>query len=66
MPKKFIIEDSVWRILPDLQVATVVGHSHESLNQSGSIPEALLEQANQQAVQWVKADPISANPIIKD
>lgn len=66
MPKKFIIEDSVWRILPDWQAATVVGHSHESLSQSGSIPKDLLEQVNQKAVQWVKAAPISANLIIKD
>lgn len=66
MPKKFIIEDSVWRILPDWQVAIVVGHSRESLNQGGGIPEDLLKQANQKAVQWVKAAPISANLIIKD
>lgn len=66
MQKEFIIEDSVWGILPDLQVAIVVGHSRESLNQGGGIPEDLLKQANQKAVQWVKADPISANPIIKD
>lgn len=62
MSKIFTVNSEVWKLIPELEIGIVSGYRQESTDK---VPADLLTKANQQALNWVTEDPISANPVIK-
>ncbi|WEV71801.1 phenylalanine--tRNA ligase beta subunit-related protein [Bifidobacterium sp. ESL0790] len=65
MAKKFVVDDSFWKIFPEVRIAVIEAKGIDNTDYS-NMPDDLLKKANAEAVKWVPDDPISANKIVAD
>lgn len=62
MTKKFQVAPEIWQLIPELEIGVISGYRTAIKH---DVPDNLLAVANQKALKWVSADPISANLVIE-
>ena len=65
--KKFIAEDSFWELFPEAEIGIVVLNNVDNSEQVYSESEAIrddLAKANEEALKWIPATPLSKNPVV--
>lgn len=67
--KKFIVDDSVWEIFPDMNIGVLIlenVHENIKMNNSDSKEiEDLLKKSNKEAAKYLTSDVISENDVVK-
>lgn len=67
--KKFIVDDSVWEIFPDMNIGVLIlenVHENIKMNKSDSKEiEDLLKKSNKEAAKYLTSDVISENDVVK-
>lgn len=66
--KKFIAEDSFWELFPEAEIGIVVLNNVDNSEQVYSESEAIrddLAKANEEALKWIPATPLSKNPVVQ-
>lgn len=66
--KKFITEDSFWELFPEAEIAVVVLNNLNNTEQVYDGQDAIrddLAKANEEALKWIPATPLSKNPVVQ-
>lgn len=63
--KKFIVEDSFWRIFPDAKIGVVICHSIDNTIKNQEKYEELLRNAENEALKYLVDEQLSENQVIK-
>jgi len=63
--KKFIVEDSFWRIFPDAKIGVVICHSIDNTIKNQEKYEELLRNAENEALKYLVYEHLSENQVIK-